>query len=105
MRPGPSAFPRPDCRGGCGKQNGTNPGRTHRFYAGTPVLPFGYGLSYTTLTYALAASPPAATTISLAPLRRLLRTHAESGRLMLRLAPRPVSYPAISARPVIAATS
>ena len=25
--------------------NGTNPGRTYRFYTGRPVLPFGWGLS------------------------------------------------------------
>ena len=25
---------------------GTNPGRTHRFFTGTPVVPFGFGLSY-----------------------------------------------------------
>jgi beta-D-xylosidase 4 len=27
------------------------PGRTHRFFTGTPVLPFGFGLSYTTWSY------------------------------------------------------
>lgn len=32
VRPGPSAFP-----------PYSNPGRTHRFYTGTPVLPFGFG--------------------------------------------------------------
>ena len=30
---------------------GTNPGRTYRFYTGAPVLPFGFGLSYTTWSY------------------------------------------------------
>ena len=51
MRPGPSAWP-----------PGTNPGRTHRFYTGTPVLPFGYGLSYTTWKYTVLPdpAPPAA---------------------------------------------
>ncbi len=44
MRPGPSPFARPDCTTNpC--PNGTNPGRTHRFYTGTPVVPFGFGLS------------------------------------------------------------
>jgi len=28
-----------------------NPGRTYRFFTGTPVYPFGYGLSFTTFTY------------------------------------------------------
>ena len=40
VRPGPSVWP-----------PGTNPGRTYKFFTGTPVLPFGYGLSYTTFTY------------------------------------------------------
>ena len=54
MRPGPSAFVRPDCDqkcaapamhgGPCGTcKMGTNPGRTHRFYTGKAVIPFGYG--------------------------------------------------------------
>jgi hypothetical protein len=40
-RQGPSAFPRPDCAGGCGSSMGTNPGRTHRFYTGKAVLDEG----------------------------------------------------------------
>jgi beta-D-xylosidase 4 len=55
MRPGPSHWPRPDSRGPCTdpmrgpivpNENctlGTNPGRTHRFYTGKAVIPFGYG--------------------------------------------------------------
>ena len=52
MRPGPSAWP-----------PGTNPGRTYRFYTGVPVLPFGFGLSYTTWQYTPipGPSPPSAT--------------------------------------------
>ena len=65
MRPGPSAFARPDCAqqcpdagmhgGPCGTcEMGTNPGRTHRFYTGAAVLPFGFGLSYTTFARRLS---------------------------------------------------
>ncbi len=31
----------------------SNPGRTYKFYTGKPVLPFGYGLSYSRFIYAL----------------------------------------------------
>ena len=50
MRPGPSAWP-----------PGTNPGRTYRFFTGTPVLPFGYGLSFTTWVYTREAAPTTTT--------------------------------------------
>jgi hypothetical protein len=46
MRPGASPWP-----------PGTNPGRTHRFFTGTPTLPFGFGLSYTTWTYTPIPGP------------------------------------------------
>ena len=46
MRPGPSAWP-----------PGTNPGRTYRFYTGVPVLPYGFGLSYTTWMYTPIPGP------------------------------------------------
>ena len=42
MRPGASVWP-----------PFTNPGRTYKFYTGKPVLPFGYGLSYSRFTYAI----------------------------------------------------
>jgi len=73
MRPGPSVWPRPDCKVPL-KQcpNGTNPGRTHRFYTQTPVVPFGFGLSYTTFKYTLATFPTEP--VSLAPVHKLLQT-------------------------------
>lgn len=98
MRPGPSAWPRPDSPGPCADVNpapagrpqpppivpspnctlGTNPGRTYRFYNGTAVIPFGFGLSYTSWRYTVAQAP--ARPLSLAPLRRLLRaSRAETG--------------------------
>ena len=33
----------------------TNPGRTDKFYTGKPVLPFGYGLTYSRIEYSLIA--------------------------------------------------
>jgi beta-D-xylosidase 4 len=38
-------------------QNGTNPGRTHMWYTGDAVVPFGHGLHYTEFEVTLAAEP------------------------------------------------
>ena len=71
MRPGPSVWP-----------PGTNPGRTHRFYTGTPVLPFGFGLSYGDIRYALTLpSVP----VSLASTRTLIAAGVAAGRSSLPL--------------------
>lgn len=55
LRPGPSALARPDCAAKNASRcpRGTNPGRTYRFYEGTSVVPFGFGLSYTSFRYGL----------------------------------------------------
>lgn len=36
------------------------PGRTYRYFSGTPLIPFGYGLSYTTFKYSNIAVVPLA---------------------------------------------
>jgi len=89
MRPGPSNFPAPSCttqpQSKC--PNATNPGRTYRFYTGETVLPFGYGLSYSTFSYSTArvdavsklplSATDASRPVSLAPVRALVeRTKA-----------------------------
>jgi hypothetical protein len=75
MRPGVSAWPRPDCtiqpQSKC--PNGTNPGRTHRFYTGPAVLPFGFGLSYTKFTYTLVNAPAI---VDLTPVRQTVLSAA-----------------------------
>ena len=67
MRPGASPWP-----------PGTNPGRTYRFYTGTPVVPFGFGLSYTTWTYTTIPGP---TPPRFAAVKAAAEAHAANGVL------------------------
>ena len=96
MRPGPSPFPAPGCTiqppSKC--PNGTNPGRTYRFYTGKAIKPFGYGLSYTTWKYDLhhsssgphhSSSSSSASTISLQPLRDMLQHATDAKRTFVSL--------------------
>lgn len=104
MRPGQSKFPRPDCflqpQTRCPR--GTNPGaswlltlefvregglicigmpfgvgRTHRFYNGSAVVPFGAGLSYTTWKYSTARHDgDKSAAVSIRPVQQMLANSA-----------------------------
>lgn len=94
MRPGPSSWPRPHCfcslhayeeceqRPASKCPNGTNFGRTHRFYNETPVVPFGFGLSFSTFTYTVTSAPNTSHPLSLDPVRALLKDSADRGHAL-----------------------
>lgn len=67
MRPGPSVWP-----------PFSNPGRTYRFFTGKPVLPYGFGLSYTTWTYTPLPGP-STLAVDLASIREAAEAHAKAG--------------------------
>jgi hypothetical protein len=92
MRPGPSTFARPDCalKDPSKCPRGTNPGRTYRFYTGKAVVPFGFGLSYTTFKYTTAQQ---ARIVSLAPVQALLAETRHAGQTF----PRTMSVEALQA--------
>lgn len=45
------------------RPNGSYPGRTYKWYTGTPVLPFGHGLHYTNFSLSLLQVPPGSYTV------------------------------------------
>ena len=67
MRPGPSAWP-----------PFSTPGRTYRFYTGVPVLPYGFGLSYTSWLYTPIPQPSPAPRMNLASLITTAATQAKT---------------------------
>eukprot|EP00729_Bicosta_minor_P001353 gene1353-22714_t len=92
MRPGPSPFARPDCTDSANPAacpRGTNPGRTYRFYVDTPVVPFGFGLSYSSFAYNVVSAvaggggsllAEGADAVRLDAVRELLDATAHAGR-------------------------
>jgi hypothetical protein len=68
LRPGTRAWP-----------PGTTPGRTHRFYTGTPVVPFGFGLSFTTWAYTPIPGPTPPRVPALAAIAAAADAHAAAG--------------------------
>ena len=50
----------------------SNPGRGYRFFTGTPVLPFGWGLTYSTFTVAWGSTGPPSTTMPMSSLEQWL---------------------------------
>ncbi|KAI0028412.1 glycoside hydrolase family 3 protein [Vararia minispora EC-137] len=46
------------------RPHGSSPGRTYKWYTGTPVFPFGFGQHYTTFSLSWASKPPASFAIS-----------------------------------------
>ena len=77
LRPGPSAWP-----------PGTNPGRTYKWYTGTPVFSFGHGLSYTKFTMSRPSGPAA---VSIHVITTYLVAHPAHGAAFAPLATAPIA--------------
>jgi hypothetical protein len=76
----------------------TAPGRTYRFYTGTPVFPFGHGLSYTNFSLSWTPQPPTPPPASL-----LLGAGGSPARLVASDSPAEVALQTVSAAEVRAA--
>ena len=63
------------------RPRGTNPGRTHRFCTGKAVVPFGFGLVYSSFTYTLAAGPAPGAEVPPGAVRAMLRATSDAGRV------------------------
>jgi len=64
-----------------------NPGRTYRFYTGTPVLPFGFGLSYTTFRMVIQNTSSLVRALQRSLNARALQRQLDSVRSRFELSP------------------
>lgn len=60
------------------RPSATNPGRTYKWYSGTPVFEFGFGLHYTTFAFSWAAAGAAAAADSTALFGGLAKSYSIS---------------------------
>ncbi|EIW53941.1 glycoside hydrolase family 3 protein [Trametes versicolor FP-101664 SS1] len=60
------------------RPSATNPGRTYKWYSGTPVFEFGFGLHYTTFVFSWAAPSAAAAVDSTASFGSLAKSYSIS---------------------------